>query len=151
MTFVDSQQVPGREPGTPPQSSTLSSAVHVARQMLDAYGATDYTDHAAVAQALGAIRESLRILLRALDAEPHVLPSFTRCPGGFVTASPLPDGTFMVEGWALNLAPFDTDEPRHEIAYHHIAATEADAAAAITECAGWLDRPLSTVRAEVDL
>ncbi|MFJ2949138.1 hypothetical protein ACIO8H_16140 [Streptomyces sp. NPDC087226] len=47
----------------------LDTAVHVAREMLAAYRATDYADHAAVAQALGATRESLRILLRALGAE----------------------------------------------------------------------------------
>ncbi|MEU9754539.1 hypothetical protein AB0D90_15560 [Streptomyces althioticus] len=44
----------------------LDTAVHVAREMLAAYGSTDYADPAAVAQAFGATRESLRILLRAL-------------------------------------------------------------------------------------
>ncbi|MEU3161385.1 hypothetical protein ABZ753_28750 [Streptomyces griseoincarnatus] len=50
--------------------SELDSAVRVAREMLAAYGSTDYADHAAVAQAFGATRESLRILLRALGVEP---------------------------------------------------------------------------------
>ncbi|MEU9065471.1 hypothetical protein AB0D60_01055 [Streptomyces sp. NPDC048306] len=53
-----------REPSNP----NLDTAVRVAREMLAAYGSTDYADHAAVAQAFGATRESLRILLRALDA-----------------------------------------------------------------------------------
>ncbi|MYW50580.1 hypothetical protein GTY64_03675 [Streptomyces sp. SID8376] len=55
-----------REPSNP----NLDIAVHVAREMLAAYGSTDYADPAAVAQAFGATRESLRILLRALGAEP---------------------------------------------------------------------------------
>jgi hypothetical protein len=50
-------------------SPELDTAVRVAREMLAAYGSTDYADHAAVAQAFGATRESLRILLRALGAE----------------------------------------------------------------------------------
>ncbi|GHF74063.1 hypothetical protein [Streptomyces thermodiastaticus] len=53
-----------REPGD------LDVAISVAQQMLDTYGAVDYTDHAALAQACGAIRQSLRIILRALGAEP---------------------------------------------------------------------------------
>ncbi|CAM5530876.1 hypothetical protein SALBM135S_00870 [Streptomyces alboniger] len=48
-------------------SSDLAIATHVAREMLAIYGATNYTDHAAVAQALGAVREALRILLRAVE------------------------------------------------------------------------------------
>lgn len=51
------------------QHTDLQVAVSVARDMLAAYGSTDYADHAAVAQAFGATRESLRILLRALGAE----------------------------------------------------------------------------------
>lgn len=68
-----------------PSNPNLDSAVHVAREMLAAYGTTDYADHAAVAQALGAIRESLRILLRALGAETTTPPAVPappaeRCP-----------------------------------------------------------------------
>ncbi|WP_233229496.1 hypothetical protein [Streptomyces sp. I5] len=70
-----------REPSNP----NLDTAVHVAREMLAAYGTTDYADPAATAQALGATRESLRILLRALGVEtttppPVPAPSAERCP-----------------------------------------------------------------------
>ncbi|MGX1512214.1 hypothetical protein [Streptomyces collinus] len=51
------------------EHTDLQIAVSVAREMLAAYGTTDYADPAAVAQAFGATRESLRILLRALGVE----------------------------------------------------------------------------------
>ncbi|HWU23243.1 MAG TPA: hypothetical protein VN088_17015 [Nocardioides sp.] len=54
----------------PAEPSALSTAIRVGQEMLAIYGTTHcYADPAAVAQALGAIRESLRILLRALGAE----------------------------------------------------------------------------------
>ncbi|PAK25821.1 hypothetical protein CJD44_14350 [Streptomyces sp. alain-838] len=62
------------------ESTDLQVAVRVAQEMLAAYGSTDYADHAAVAQAFGATRESLRILLRALDAETASMPTVRRCP-----------------------------------------------------------------------
>ncbi len=67
------------------EPSALDSAVRVAREMLAAYGATDYADHAAVAQAFGATRESLRILLRALGVDTTTptaapAPPAERCP-----------------------------------------------------------------------
>ncbi|MCP8712549.1 hypothetical protein IGB19_33005, partial [Streptomyces sp. AC04842] len=61
-------------------SPELDSAVHVAREMLAAYGSTDYADHAAVAQAFGATRESLRILLRALGVETTTPPAAAPAP-----------------------------------------------------------------------
>jgi hypothetical protein len=66
-------------------SPELDTAVRVAREMLAAYGSTDYADPAAVAQALGATRESLRILLRALGVETTAPPAAPappaeRCP-----------------------------------------------------------------------
>ncbi|MBB5103266.1 hypothetical protein [Streptomyces spectabilis] len=50
---------------TPP--STLTTAVHVAQQMLGAYGSSS-RDGFDYAEAYGALRESLRILLRAVEA-----------------------------------------------------------------------------------
>ncbi|MEU0847707.1 hypothetical protein ABZ387_07030 [Streptomyces flaveolus] len=67
---------------------------------------------------------------------------YTQCPGGFVTARTLPDGRILVEGWQLNLAPFDSDQPRHEIAFDHLAATPAEAEKTVAEFVGWLDKPL---------
>ncbi|MFF4792305.1 hypothetical protein ACFY2M_21595 [Streptomyces sp. NPDC001276] len=52
------------------ESSDLQVAISVAQQMLTTYAGVDYRDIFALAQAHGALRESLRILLRALDAEP---------------------------------------------------------------------------------
>lgn len=52
-----------REPGR------LHTAVTIAKEMLAEYEGVGYDDIFALAQAHGAIRESLRILLRALDAE----------------------------------------------------------------------------------
>ncbi|MCF0087146.1 MULTISPECIES: hypothetical protein [unclassified Streptomyces] len=66
------QQNPSVPEGTliePANPGDLPVAVRVAQEMLAAYGATDYADHAAVAQAFGATRESLRILLRAIGAK----------------------------------------------------------------------------------
>ncbi|MFJ5154959.1 hypothetical protein ACIQCF_25890 [Streptomyces sp. NPDC088353] len=53
-----------REPGE------LDVAVNVARDMLTAYADVDHGDIFALNQAHGALRESLRILLRAVGAEP---------------------------------------------------------------------------------
>lgn len=50
------------------QLPALRTAIHVARRMLDEYGTVD-ADLLAYARAHGALSESLRILLRALDAE----------------------------------------------------------------------------------
>ncbi|MGA5605943.1 hypothetical protein ACPCUF_33840 [Streptomyces griseoincarnatus] len=61
-------------------SPELDTAVRVAREMLAAYGSTDYADPAAVAQALGATRESLRILLRALGVETTTPPAAAPAP-----------------------------------------------------------------------
>ena len=51
------------------EPSDLAVAVSVAQQMLAAYAHVDYGNPGAVAQAHGAIRESLRILLHTLGAE----------------------------------------------------------------------------------
>ncbi|MFF2650371.1 hypothetical protein [Streptomyces sp. NPDC058045] len=45
----------------------LPAAIIVARRLLDTYGTVDYGQAADVAQAHGALAESLRILLRAID------------------------------------------------------------------------------------
>jgi hypothetical protein len=71
------------------------------------------------------------------------VPAFTPCPGGFVTAHPLPDGRVLVEGWALNLTPCDGDDPRHEVAYHWITNSEQETADVIAEFAGYMPVPLA--------
>ncbi|MFK4797810.1 hypothetical protein ACI3K5_03840 [Streptomyces sp. MPA0124] len=50
------------------QLPALSTAIHVARRMLNEYSVVD-ADLLAYAQAHGALTEALRLLLRALDAE----------------------------------------------------------------------------------
>lgn len=51
------------------ETSDLEAAVSVAKKMLAAYGRVSYSEAGAVAQAHGALAESLRILLDALGAE----------------------------------------------------------------------------------
>lgn len=70
------------------------------------------------------------------------LTPFTPTPGGFVTAIQLSDGQFLIEGWSLNMTPFDHDEPRHEPNYHFLTGSETEAAETIGEFIGWLDKPL---------
>jgi hypothetical protein len=53
-----------------PDTGELATAVRVARKMLAVYGDSSGFDFFAYAQAHGGITEALRILLRALDAEP---------------------------------------------------------------------------------
>ncbi|MEU6490370.1 hypothetical protein ABZ890_08250 [Streptomyces sp. NPDC046984] len=55
---------------TAPKSSELDCAIHVAHRMLATYGGVGHSDIGALAQAQGALAESLRIMLRALGAEP---------------------------------------------------------------------------------
>ncbi|MFD6432843.1 hypothetical protein [Streptomyces venezuelae] len=55
---------------TQPYPSELLAAIQIACRMLDAFGTIDYRDSAAASSAHGALTESLRILLRALGAEP---------------------------------------------------------------------------------
>lgn len=66
------------ETSVPSQSlnpSELATAIRVARYVLATYGDVGRGDICAYAQAHGGLTEALRILLRALDAEP-----VTRCP-----------------------------------------------------------------------
>jgi hypothetical protein len=69
-----------------PLPSNLAVAATVAQQMLAEYADVDHRDLFALNQAHGAIRESLRILLRTLGVEPDVgtLPrtdkASPRCP-----------------------------------------------------------------------
>ena len=53
-----------------PEPSDLDVAISVGKQMLAIYGNTDSRDIYAYAQAHGGLTEALRILLRALGAEP---------------------------------------------------------------------------------
>jgi len=56
--------------GALPPANELRSAIRVARRMLTGYGDATGWDIYAYAQAHGALAEALRILLRAVDAEP---------------------------------------------------------------------------------
>ena len=61
---------------------------------------------------------------------------FTPCPGGFVTAVPLPGGRILVEGWTLTS---DGDGgAQHENAFRWTAPDEQDAAATVAEFAASL-------------
>ncbi|MFC4500645.1 MULTISPECIES: hypothetical protein [Streptomyces] len=65
------------------QNAELETAIRVAQRMLDAYGDPTGFDVFAYAQAHGGLTEALRILLRALGAEPEYridTPSGERCP-----------------------------------------------------------------------
>lgn len=64
---------------------------------------------------------------------------FTPCPGGFVTAVPLPGGRILVEGWTLTS---DGDGgAQHENAFRWTAPDEQDAAATVAEFAASLAAP----------
>lgn len=81
---------PLRRPSTTPvaPANELRTAIRLARRMLAGYGDCTGWDVYAYAQAHGALAEALRILLRAVDAEPDAQqeqagrPSATerRCP-----------------------------------------------------------------------
>lgn len=58
----------------PAPVSDLTVAIHVGQQMLVAYGDATGYDVFAYAQAHGGVTEALRILLRALDADPTARP-----------------------------------------------------------------------------
>ncbi|MFE9098511.1 hypothetical protein [Streptomyces sp. NPDC007264] len=60
---------PARALITPTEPADLDVAIRVAQRMLATYGQPAYSDAGAVAQAHGALTESLRILLRSLGAE----------------------------------------------------------------------------------
>ena len=65
------------------EPSDLAVAIGVGQKMLAAYGDASGFDVFAYAQAHGGLTEALRILLRALDAEPHATaaaPAAVRCP-----------------------------------------------------------------------
>ncbi|WP_326729730.1 hypothetical protein [Streptomyces phaeochromogenes] len=62
----------------PAEPSDLTVAVSVAQKMIAAYGVVDSGDIFAYAQAHGALTESLRILLRAVGAEPDEQDSVRR-------------------------------------------------------------------------
>ncbi|MER6557211.1 hypothetical protein ABT300_05500 [Streptomyces sp. NPDC001027] len=81
MTGIPAEQAPTLTVGAlPPASPSLAAlaaqngevqaAIRTAQKMLAAYGDTTGFDIGQYAQGYGALAESLRILLRALDAEP---------------------------------------------------------------------------------
>lgn len=86
------EQAPTRVVGALPAAlpADLAIAINVAQRMLTDYG-DSRRDGFRYAAAYGAVRESLRILLRALDAEPDVsaiADTAPRCP-----AAPADDPT----------------------------------------------------------
>ncbi|WP_069885259.1 hypothetical protein [Streptomyces luteocolor] len=70
----------------------LVAAITVAQRMLDTYGIVDYGNSGDVAAAHGALRESLRILLRALGTEPdpaaRVAELHRLCAADYAQAAP---------------------------------------------------------------
>ncbi|MFM9656818.1 hypothetical protein [Streptomyces scabiei] len=72
------------------------------------------------------------------------VPAFTRCPGGHITATPLPDGRTLIEGWILNLNPYDSDQPRTDPACHWIADTDTEAVDLVAEFTAYLADPITT-------
>lgn len=73
------------------RDSEILTAVRVAQRMLDTYGDSTGNDIYAYAQAHGALAESLRILLRAVDADHLVRRAANREAArqpGFPTAPP---------------------------------------------------------------
>ena len=75
MTADKAEQAPTTTVGALPAAVTeptdLEVAVSVAQRMLVDYAGVDHGDIFALNEAHGAIREALRILLRALGAEVH--------------------------------------------------------------------------------
>ncbi|MHC3450784.1 hypothetical protein [Streptomyces prasinus] len=61
------------------------------------------------------------------------VPTLTPCPGGFITAQPLPDGRTVVESWWLNPAPRDSAGPCSEPVHHWIAADETESTTTVTQ------------------
>ncbi|MFJ2737695.1 hypothetical protein [Streptomyces sp. NPDC087317] len=81
MSARKAEQAPTTSVGAVAATNQLSVAVDVARDMLAAYAGVDHGDLFALNQAHGAIREALRILLRAVDAEPvSAIADTPRCP-----------------------------------------------------------------------
>ncbi|MEV4864255.1 hypothetical protein [Streptomyces ossamyceticus] len=89
MTGIPAEQAPtttvGAPPSALPEPSDLHTAIRVGQKMLATYGNTSGYDIYAYAQAHGGLAEALRILLRALNAEPAAegvsgTPDTPRCP-----------------------------------------------------------------------
>ncbi|MEU0427899.1 hypothetical protein ABZ235_30695 [Streptomyces canus] len=66
-------------PLLPPMTGELDSAITIAQKVLAAYGTVE-GGLSAYSQAHGGITEALRILLRALNAEPAPTTTGPRCP-----------------------------------------------------------------------
>ncbi|MDX3747477.1 hypothetical protein [Streptomyces sp. AK08-02] len=104
-----------------PEPSDLDVAIRVGQKMLDAYGTVDSGDIFAYAQAHGALTESLRILLRALGAEPVAAPLY----GG--------DADQFISDAYDSLADSDLDdEPDRCPAAHPDDPTPCDGPAVVT-------------------
>ncbi|MDX3571948.1 hypothetical protein [Streptomyces sp. ID05-47C] len=71
MTASKAEQAPTTTVGALPPAvpSDLAVAIHVAQKMLATYGDSSNFSEFGYAQAHGALTESMRILLRALDAD----------------------------------------------------------------------------------
>lgn len=79
MTVPSSEAAPA---STPPEPSDLAVAIAVAQRVLATFGDVSVSDLATLNRAYGGFREALRILLRAVDAEPEnaSLPRETSVP-----------------------------------------------------------------------
>lgn len=85
MSFTPAEQAPTLPGvGALPEPSDLAVAIRVGQKLLAAYGDSSGFDVFAYAQAHGALAEALRILLRAVGAEPAEAKgsSLVRTPGG---------------------------------------------------------------------
>lgn len=90
---------------THPYPSELPAAIQVARRMLAAFATVDYGNSGTVAQAHGALAESLRILLRAVDdVQPADETPTAYTPVGPGCGAP---ATACIEGYS----------PRHGLAH----------------------------------
>ncbi|WP_405671470.1 hypothetical protein [Streptomyces sp. NBC_01530] len=72
MSATPAEQAPTLAVGALPEPDDLDTAARVAQYILSTYGTVGHEDVFALNQAYGAVREALRILLRAVGAQPDV-------------------------------------------------------------------------------
>lgn len=85
MSFTPAEQAPTLPGvGAPPEPSNLAVAARLAQLLLAEHEHVDHTDVFALNRAHGALVETVRILLRAVGAEPAEAKgsSLVRTPGG---------------------------------------------------------------------
>ena len=104
MSATPAEQAPtlhgvGALPPALPEPTNLTVAIRVAQRMLAAFGDSSGLDEFGYAEAHGALSESLRILLRALDSEPETEQpaADTHTPVGPGCGAP---ATVRIEGYS---------------------------------------------------